>query len=239
MEQDNISKKIKEIRINNNMTQKEFADKLGVTFQSVSKWENGKNIPDITLLNKISNDFCVSLESLINGSVVVKKKNNKYIIGIFLILVIVVSFILINILKSDEVLKLLALDTTSSDFKVEGSLVVSGESAIIHVSSIEYLGLEKDMVYDSITFTLIEEDNNKLNKISEQKREGNVLSFESVFEDIYFKIDNYSPICLDFNCKKIYIKILAVEKNGKTRNYEIPFSYIENCDCPEEDSTVS
>ena len=35
------------------MTQKDFALKFGVTYQAVSKWENGKNIPDISLLKVI------------------------------------------------------------------------------------------------------------------------------------------------------------------------------------------
>ena len=46
---------IKDIRKKNNLTQNEFASILGVTFQAVSKWENDKSIPDITILKDISN----------------------------------------------------------------------------------------------------------------------------------------------------------------------------------------
>ena len=53
MDQEKIGKLIKKIRIEGKYSQKEFADKYGVTPQAVSKWENGKNIPDIAILKEI------------------------------------------------------------------------------------------------------------------------------------------------------------------------------------------
>ena len=57
MDQERIGNFIKKIRVDNNLTQRELADKLGVTYQAVSKWENGKNIPDIQTLKQISKEF--------------------------------------------------------------------------------------------------------------------------------------------------------------------------------------
>ena len=57
MDQEKFGKFIKEIRKNNNLTQKQLADKYGVTYQAVSKWENGKNMPDIMLIKQMSKDF--------------------------------------------------------------------------------------------------------------------------------------------------------------------------------------
>ena len=65
MNQEKIGKLIKEIRKQNNLTQKEFADKYGVTYQAVSKWETGKNIPDISLIKEISRDFNINIEDII------------------------------------------------------------------------------------------------------------------------------------------------------------------------------
>ena len=42
MDQNEFGKLIKEIRKKNNLTQKDLADKYNVTYQAVSKWENGK-----------------------------------------------------------------------------------------------------------------------------------------------------------------------------------------------------
>ena len=53
MDQKRIGNLIKELRKKNNLTQEKFAEKYGVTYQAVSKWENGKNIPDISLLKQI------------------------------------------------------------------------------------------------------------------------------------------------------------------------------------------
>ena len=65
MEQEKIGKFIKKLRKENNLTQKDLADKYGVTYQAVSKWETGKNIPDISLLKEISKHFNVNIEDLL------------------------------------------------------------------------------------------------------------------------------------------------------------------------------
>ena len=46
------------------MTQDALAEKLGITFQAVSKWENGLAMPDITLLPQIAAIFGISIDSL-------------------------------------------------------------------------------------------------------------------------------------------------------------------------------
>ncbi len=59
---------IKEMRKQNNMTQLQLADRLGVTDKTVSKWENGKGYPDITLLEPIADAFQISVTELISGN---------------------------------------------------------------------------------------------------------------------------------------------------------------------------
>lgn len=73
MNQDKIGNFIKSIRLDNNLTQKEFADKLGVTYQAVSKWENGKNIPDIAVLKQICDEYNIDINEILNG----EKKKRK------------------------------------------------------------------------------------------------------------------------------------------------------------------
>ena len=41
-----VAKNLVDLRKKNNLTQKQLADKYNVTYQAVSKWENGKNMPD-------------------------------------------------------------------------------------------------------------------------------------------------------------------------------------------------
>lgn len=58
---------IRELREHQNMTQLQLAEILGVSDKTVSKWENGRGYPDITLLEPIADAFKVSVPELISG----------------------------------------------------------------------------------------------------------------------------------------------------------------------------
>ena len=80
MDQEKIGKFIKEIRKKNNLTQAELAEKYNVTYQAVSKWENGKNMPDISLIKQMSKDFNISLEEFYDGEYKNIKKNKNWLL---------------------------------------------------------------------------------------------------------------------------------------------------------------
>ena len=61
---------IRELREKNKMTQLQLAEKLGVSDKCVSKWENLRGLPDITLLEPIANAFGISVTELISGNTV-------------------------------------------------------------------------------------------------------------------------------------------------------------------------
>ncbi len=61
---------IKELREKNKMTQLQLAEKLGVTDKTISKWENSRGLPDITLLEPIAEAFSVSVTELISGNTI-------------------------------------------------------------------------------------------------------------------------------------------------------------------------
>ena len=65
----NIGHNIKRLRQRINMTQDQVAEKLGVSYQAVSKWENNANTPDIALLPAIAELFGVSIDALFSDSV--------------------------------------------------------------------------------------------------------------------------------------------------------------------------
>lgn len=64
-----VSSQIKKYRTNRNMSQEELAEKVFVTRQTISNWENGKNYPDIHSLLLLSNLFDISLDQLIKGDI--------------------------------------------------------------------------------------------------------------------------------------------------------------------------
>ena len=60
-----IGQKIKELRKQNGLTQEKLADSLGVTFQSVSKWETGSTTPDLGLIVPLAQILNVSTDELL------------------------------------------------------------------------------------------------------------------------------------------------------------------------------
>lgn len=60
---------ISRIRMEKGMTQKELAQKVGVTDKAVSKWETGRGMPDISSLDALCNALDVSVNELLSGEV--------------------------------------------------------------------------------------------------------------------------------------------------------------------------
>lgn len=75
MNQVNVGKFIAALRKEKNLTQEQFADNLGVNNRSVSRWENGNCMPDLSLLEMISAELKVSVSELLDG----KRKSDFYI----------------------------------------------------------------------------------------------------------------------------------------------------------------
>ena len=67
MNQEKIGKFIAELRKEKSMTQQELADKLMVTDRAVSNWENGRRLPDYSLLKDLSESLDISINELLAG----------------------------------------------------------------------------------------------------------------------------------------------------------------------------
>lgn len=63
-----LGKMIAQLRKDHRITQEELSEKLGVSPQAVSKWENDQSYPDILLLPKIAEIFRVSIDELFSRS---------------------------------------------------------------------------------------------------------------------------------------------------------------------------
>ena len=62
-----IGRYIHHLRKAAGLTQKELAEKLGLSFQAVSKWENGEALPDTGLLPELCNELNTTADKLLNG----------------------------------------------------------------------------------------------------------------------------------------------------------------------------
>lgn len=60
---------ISKLRKDKNITQKQLADKLNISDRTISKWERGGGIPDVSLLSDIADFFDITIETLLNGEI--------------------------------------------------------------------------------------------------------------------------------------------------------------------------
>lgn len=67
MDQKKIGTFLRELRKEKNLTQEQLAEILGATNRSISRWENGVNMPDLDLVIEIANYYNVSIEEILDG----------------------------------------------------------------------------------------------------------------------------------------------------------------------------
>ena len=71
---------IKRLRENKNLTQSNLAELIGVSSKAVSKWETGKGLPDISLIEPLSTALGVSVMELMSGDTVINKNVSSNIL---------------------------------------------------------------------------------------------------------------------------------------------------------------
>lgn len=220
---------IKDIRKKNNLTQNEFASILGVTFQAVSKWENDKSIPDITILKDISNKFNVDLNYLISGKKAninkksFFKKNMIIITAIIFIIISVCVFLFFH--KHNYEFK--TLNGETKDIKVTGSITYDESKSSIYLN-VDY-NADDTQKYSYIKCTLYEKHQDILNVISEKEYlEKTPVSLKEYLKMISFVIDNYSPSCKYYKDSNLYLEISAKIDEEKSVTYKVPIKF-NNC----------
>lgn len=73
MNQEKIGKFIAKKRKEKNLTQFELAEKIGVTDKSISNWETGKNMPDLSLFKPLCDILNISINELMSGEEITKE----------------------------------------------------------------------------------------------------------------------------------------------------------------------
>ena len=224
MEQEKIGKFIKKIRVDNGLTQKDLADKLGVTYQAVSKWENGKNIPDIMILKQISKEFNVNIDDLLEGRHTKKKFNYKIL---FIVIGVFISFCIIYCLFfHNDNFSFKTLSSSCNDFNISGSISYNKDKSSIYISNIDYCGGNDVTEYSLITCNLYERHGDVTVKVKECDYSNNKnITLEEYLKGVSFVASNYKNICNDLD---MYIEINATYFDGKITNYKIPLN-LEDC----------
>lgn len=77
MKQKRIGEFISKLRKEKEMTQVELANHLGVTDRAISKWENGRGLPDLSLIRELCDILGISINELLNGEKIKKEEYKK------------------------------------------------------------------------------------------------------------------------------------------------------------------
>lgn len=230
MDIDKIGQFIKNLRIKNNLTQKELADKYNVSYQAVSKWENGKSIPDLTIIKKMSEDFNFDINELLDAKNKVKEskfKKEYFLLLIFFLILIVIIFWLIFQKNSFE---FKTLSSACHDFNISGSIAYNKEQSSIYITNVTYCGGNDLAKYQNIVCTLYEEDKNTYIKISENSYEENEpIKLENYLQTVEFVINDYESKCKNYQNNSLFIEIKAMTEENIINTYKIPLTLNSDC----------
>ncbi len=228
MNQEKIGEFLKKLRKDNNLTQSELADKLGVTYQAVSKWENGKNIPDIAIIKEISKIFDVNVDEIISGEKNKKtsKKDKMALIVIFSLVMVALIVIIVLAMDKSSDPSISEIEAKCEKFKVNGTLVFSRDKSYIHIPVITFCEPD-DTVYDKIECVLYEKFEDTTNKISAGDPVEN-STLKDYLAGIKIYADNYKNICSNLDNLEIYLEISAT-KDEKVTTYKVPLEVSKTC----------
>lgn len=197
MNKNNIGQLISSRRKEKGLTQQELGDLLSVSSKTISKWETGNGMPDITILNKISQELEISIEELLNGKInnkediVNKIKINKNMIAIISIILIIIILltIMIKLKKQNNHSELLDTCIITKTYDIK-NIQPSNDGNYLYVTITEY------QVEGAYTIKIPK-------SISKELEEGNayIFTFETNKEN-----DNLRTDILFANSKIINVK---------------------------------
>lgn len=118
-----LGKKIMTMRNEKNLSQEQLAEKLNVTRQTISNWENGKFYPDIDSLVNLSKFFNVSLDVLLScddkvldylkDSTDIVKSNKNILYAVLLNILLIIAFIIVGIIFNESASIIIIIFTVS------------------------------------------------------------------------------------------------------------------------------
>jgi len=134
-----IGKKILELRKKKGLSQEELAEKVGVTRQTISKWELSETYPDLNQAKNLSQVFNVSLDELVSNDIkdvlIEKTSNTEKLAGLILTL-LKIGFVLIIVLP----ILLIVSSVTFKNIreKNSGRLISTSINCVLHDEEYNY-----------------------------------------------------------------------------------------------------
>ena len=225
MNQEKIGQIIKEIRTKNNLSQQAFAEKFGVTYQAVSKWENGKNIPDIATLKEICKEYNLKLEDLLDAKISSKQKNNLLKWFLLVIILLIIILIIVLIFKNND-FEFKTLSTSCNDFTVNGSIAYNDTKSSIYISHITYCGEVDSNKYKKIQCVLYESNDKIKTEIGRYNyEEESGITLEEFLKEVNFNVET----CKLYSEDSLHLEIDATTVEGEDIFHKVPLKLVDNC----------
>ena len=225
MNQEKIGQIIKEIRTKNNLSQQAFAEKFGVTYQAVSKWENGKNIPDIATIKEICKEYNLKLEDLLDAKISSKQKNNLLKWFLLVIILLIIILIIVLIFKNND-FEFKTLSTSCNDFTVNGSIAYNDTKSSIYISHITYCGEVDSNKYKKIQCVLYESNDKIKTEIGRYNyEEESGITLEEFLKEVNFNVET----CKLYSEDSLHLEIDATTVEGEDIFHKVPLKLVDNC----------
>ena len=235
MNQEKIGKFIYDLRKKYNLTQAELANRLHVTAQAVSKWENGRGVPDIELLKKLSEEFDVSISELIEGEKNNKKNNKIWLVSsaILVVLIVITITLLITIPNDDESFTFSSLVCDNDSFSINGVIAYDDAKRSVYISNISYcdkvLEEPQAIAVECILYETIDSEEVEIAKYGSLDEVSNSNYISAYLDKVEFNIDDYTCGCNTDTCNNLHIRINALNEQNEVITYEIPLSVNRTC----------
>lgn len=244
MNPNEVSKIIEKARKEKGLTQNQLADKLGVSNTAISKWENGYNLPDISMFEPINKVLDIDMFSIINiqksasenldkAKKIKRKHFLKNIIIIFLIFILLLITNLLTYLNiNKEITKIkkstpevYKITSEDKDYIVDGYLIFNEKNNLIIINDIKYHGIAQgtsDNFYKHLKVSLKINDNilftRNTTSTSKKNEDINIL-FQEILSNVDHTTDNLQQMKHKF--KQSHLELRLQKQDGSLTNKKI------------------
>ena len=229
MDNKKIGKLIADLRKKNGLTQQELGDKVGVGFRAVSKWERGITLPDISIINELSDILGISSNELLAGKVTneikTKPKISKKLKIVLSIFISIIAIFLLTLIYNYNKTYTYELSSANNDSYIEGQVIIHKENIKITINKINFI--DKSLLNTEIEnyeYRLMSDEtliigygNNELNTKLE-----NIKTIKDFTESFNVNYDGILPFQnQEFINNNLIFNITFEDKNRETINKTI------------------
>lgn len=235
MNLEKIGKFIAKLRKEQNMTQEELAEKIGVNAKTISKWETGLNLPDSILLFNLSKELKVNVQDILSGEKTNNEKINKSFINtsIFkakkkiIILSTLIVFLLIFIFSTIYTFSnynktsIYDINFNNNLYEINGYIIFNPQKVLVIIPDIIYvgedLGTDNEPLIKSYTISL-ENSENTIYLMTDNDISDNIRLLSNILNEtkINYNNENIPKIFNKEDINDLYLVIEYIDTNDKS-----------------------